>query len=385
MDSTTSAIRWDIFCHVVDNFGDIGGAWRLACGLADSGQLVRLFADDASALAWMAPQGHAGVEVRQVAGLGRPGAAVKAAPGAAFGAPVGAAAGADYEAPQVVIAAFGCALPDDVLAAIARAPARQPVTVIRHEYLSAEAYVARSHGLASPAPDGEPAGGRRWFFFPGFTPDTGGLPREADLVARRTRFNRAAWLAARGLSWAGEPVVGLFCYEPQALGDLLLQVSATASRLLVAHGRSAAAVEATLARLPAQAASRVRSRLAVLPPLAQAEFDEFLWAADVNFVRGEDSLVRALWAGSGFIWQAYPQDDAAHHRKLEAFLDWMQAPGNLRQATLAWNAARAGSLPPVLTRDILEQWRRAVGDARTRLLAQDDLITRLLRFVAEKR
>jgi len=62
-----------------------------------------------------------------------------------------------------------------------------------------------------------------------------------------------------------------------------------------------------------------------LPPRPQAAFDEMLWACDLNLVRGEDSLVRALWAGEAFVWQIYPQHDDAHHSKLYAFLDWLEA------------------------------------------------------------
>ena len=47
--------QWDLFCTVIDNHGDLGVCWRLARQLADAGQSVRLWVDDASALAWMAP------------------------------------------------------------------------------------------------------------------------------------------------------------------------------------------------------------------------------------------------------------------------------------------------------------------------------------------
>ena len=55
--------RWDLFCRVIDNHGDLGVCWRLACDLAGRGAEVRLWIDDASALNWMAPQGAPGVEV----------------------------------------------------------------------------------------------------------------------------------------------------------------------------------------------------------------------------------------------------------------------------------------------------------------------------------
>ena len=79
--------------------------------------------------------------------------------------------------------------------------------------------------------------------------------------------------------------------------------------------------------------------ISYLPALTQIDYDHLLWACDLNFVRGEDSLVRALWAGRPFIWHIYPQDDGAHAAKLEAFLDWLQAPDSLRQFH------RAGTAP----------------------------------------
>ena len=56
-------MRWTLLCRVVDNFGDVGFAWRLAADLAARGERVRLAIDDARALAWLAPEGAAGVEV----------------------------------------------------------------------------------------------------------------------------------------------------------------------------------------------------------------------------------------------------------------------------------------------------------------------------------
>ncbi len=64
MNQPLAPLQWDIFCRVIDNFGDIGVCWRLATQLAGQGQQVRLWVDDASALQWMAPEGCPGVEVR---------------------------------------------------------------------------------------------------------------------------------------------------------------------------------------------------------------------------------------------------------------------------------------------------------------------------------
>jgi uncharacterized repeat protein (TIGR03837 family) len=116
-----------------------------------------------------------------------------------------------------------------------------------------------------------------------------------------------------------------------------------------------------------------------LPYLAQADFDRLLWACDLNFVRGEDSLVRALWAGRPFIWQIYPQDDGVHEAKLQAFLDRFGATPDIRAAWRAWN----GLQDPAGTGPDRASWQAQCLNWRQALLAQTDLAGQLLSFVAE--
>ena len=363
-------LQWDVFCRVIDNFGDIGVCWRLVAQLADRGHRVRLWVDDASALAWMAPQGCPGVEVR------------------AWGSPP---PGPEEPAPDVMVEAFGCDIAPEFIAysahpSSARGQKYSKPVWINLEYLSAEGYVERNHRLPSPILSGPAAGWTRWFFYPGFTPATGGLLREADLPARQAAFDRAAWLRAHGIDWRGERLATLFCYEPPALGQLLRAWAEgdEATHLLVAAGRATAAVRQAIQHeigLQRLLDGRQQLSISYLPHLPQTAYDELLWAGDLNFVRGEDSLVRALWAGAPFVWHIYPQpEDNAHHAKLEAFLDWLQAPASLRQFHHVWNGVTPGALP---TPD-LPAWRTCVQAARARLHGQDDLATQLLGFVARK-
>ena len=361
-------MHWDIFCRVIDNHGDLGVCWRLACRLATQGDRVRLWVDDGAALQWMAPAGQPGVEVIDWRDPDAIGSAVAAA------------------APDVLIEAFGCDPAPELIARFARRSdaGGQKGAWINLEYLSAEPYVERLHGLPSPVFRGPGEGLTKHFFYPGFTERTGGLLREAGLVEARAGFDRAAWFAAQGIAWKGEPVWPLFCYEPPALRALLttLKDAPNPAQLLVAAGRPAAAVRAAL---QAPGLRRASDALPItwLPALTQPEFDRLLWSGDLNFVRGEDSLVRALWAGAPLVWQIYPQDDDAHHVKLEAFLDWLAAPPSLRRFHRIWNGFEDGALP-VPDAATLAEWRDAVQAARTRLLAQDDLATQLRRFVAQK-
>lgn len=364
----TSACRaapcWDIFCQVIDNFGDIGVCWRLAAELGARGQRVRLHVDDASALTWMAPQGADGVEVLPYH-----------------------AAWSDEITPSVVIEAFGCEAPAPYLQALAKASvlaervnSAKPV-LINLEYLSAEGYVERCHRLPSPILHGPGVGVTRWFFYPGFTELTGGLLRETALCARQASFDRHAWRAARGLADA-DGAISLFCYEPAALPTFMAQLAVSVQsswqpRLLITPGRAAAAVRS----LPEYAAAIAPM---FLPICTQTTFDEMLWGCDLNLVRGEDSLVRALWAGQPLVWNIYPQHDNAHHAKLDAFLDWLQAPTSLRMFHYAWNGMISSGKLPSLTPAMLCQWRDCVQQARTQLLHQPDLIEQLQRLQSEK-
>lgn len=358
---------WDIFCRVIDNYGDIGVCWRLAVGLAARGEQVRLWVDDASALRWMAPWGAAGVEVkawddaRQTEGL-------------LLG--------------DVLVEAFGCEVEPRFKAAFIRKleTTTSPRCWINLEYLSAEDYVERCHGLPSPVLGASGQRVQKHFFYPGFTQGTGGLLREPDLSARQTRFEREAWLRQHEINCAGERLISLFCYEPPALPALLAQLAndTVVTRLLVTAGRATAAVKSCVTQMDDATPAWNRQQqlaLSYLPPLSQDDFDQLLWSCDLNFVRGEDSLIRALWANKPFVWQIYPQADDAHHVKLNAFLDWLDAPASLRSWHQVWNGVRAGPLP-VLD---LDEWQAVVSTARARQLSEQDLVTRLINFVLKNR
>lgn len=356
---------WDIFCRVIDNYGDIGVCWRLAVGLAARGERVRLWVDDASALRWMAPEGARGVEVRP------------------WTQPIQADG---LTAGDILVEAFGCEVAPEFIAAYAqntRSTGRNAVW-INLEYLSAEGFVERSHGLPSPVMSGPGAGLVKRFFYPGFTKGTGGLLREPDLADRQGRFDRAAWLQQLEIGFQGERLISLFCYEPPALGALLDQLGADtqATRLLVTAGRATAAVRACVEdKYRAQPAWNRRQTLSFsyLPTLTQRDFDHLLWACDLNFVRGEDSLVRALWANKPFVWQIYPQHDDAHHSKLEAFLTVLNASPSLRAFHHVWNGVRQAASPPLA----LSQWQETVSAMRTLQLQRDDLVTQIMRFASK--
>ena len=352
-------MQWDVFCRVIDNLGDIGVAWRLAADLAERGERLRLWVDDASALAFMAPDGHPGVELVRWA---------EEAP--------------DLAPSDVVVECFGCDPPPRFVRRMAErsdAPAW-----INLEHLSAELYVERNHGLPSPVLADYGRLLTKHFYYPGFTARSGGLIREAGVLTAQDAFDRIGWLSTHGIARApGERLVSLFCYANPALPALLDQLADAPTLLLATHGAPAAQITALLG--PAQRRGALRT--AVLPWLRQAEYDRLLWACDLNFVRGEDSLVRAQWAGKPFVWQAYPQHDGVHANKLHAFLDRHLAGApeplaeSVRRLALHWNGlGRGGASLPALA-----PWRKLCERWRDGLLAQPDLGTQLMAFVTRLR
>ena len=324
-------MRCDIFCKVVDNFGDAAISWRLARQLArEHGAKVRLYIDDFATLSRIVPEAAIGspIDDVEVQSFDR-------------------AANAQAD---VVIEAFGCGLPQAYVGAIAtRSP---PPLWIVLEYLSAEPWVARHHALTSPHPQ---LGIDRYFFFPGFLQGTGGVLRETGLLGRRDAFGseqRAHLWRSLGHSVpsADALVVSLFAYESAPLLEWLDCWSSSAQRTVVAipEGPLLTRALAHVGGAPAErACQRGALELRAVPFMPQSRYDELLWSCDVNFVRGEDSFVRAQWAARPLVWQIYPQQAEAHHVKLDAFVALYcrdldsQAASAFACAEAAWNRTGA--------------------------------------------
>lgn len=336
------SIACDVFCAVIDNFGDVGVCWRLARQLSSEyGWQVRLLVDDLHTFARLCPTLDVALDRQRVEGI-----VVEH-----WREP--AHAGDAVTVADVVIEAFACELPPAYVAAMARR-SRQPVW-INLEYLSAEDWIADCH--LKPSPHARHAL-TKTFFFPGLAPGTGGVLKEGSLDDARRAFEaspseRDAWW--RQATGAPEPeaeatVVSLFSYENPAVDGLFEQWRDAASPivLLVPDGR----ISGALARFFGQSAfhagahgERGNLRAHALGFRPQPEFDALLWASDVNFVRGEDSFVRAQWARRPFVWHIYPQADAAHRPKLDAALGHYAAglPPDAQAALSrfwhAWNGA----------------------------------------------
>ena len=369
--------RWDIFCTVVDNFGDIGVTWRLARQLvAEHAVTVRLWVDDLRAFERLCPQidinaaqqWQQGVEVRQWSADWQP-----------------------TEAADVVIAAFACQLPSAYMEAMAER--EKPPLWMNLDYLSAEDWVVGCHGL----PSVKYKSVQKFFFFPGFRKGTGGLLRESGLLERRRQFQQSPqaqreFLQGLGIDRApNAQLISLFAYENTGLASWLdtMAADSTPTHLLVPEGRILGDVERWLGVDGLKAgAVHVRGALTVqvLPFVRQDQYDLLLWSCDFNAVRGEDSFVRAQWAGRPLLWHIYRQDEDIHLDKLDAFLTlYTQGlSGPAREAISGlWRAWNAGETMTDHWKSTRKHWPELEKHAETWCLEQAlqaDLAAALVQF-----
>ncbi|UXB11094.1 elongation factor P maturation arginine rhamnosyltransferase EarP [Aeromonas dhakensis] len=402
MTSPLPPFDWDIFCCVVDNFGDIGVTWRLARQLKREGAIpaqegevqVRLWVDDLASFARICPGLDPAQESQWVDGIHiqhwhetLP---------------------ADTIPARVVIEAFACQLPAPFVAKMASQPT--PPCWLNLEYLSAESWVEDCHGLASPQRlESQSLGSlslNKYFFFPGFTARTGGLLCERGLIVERERWQQDeaglnAYWASLGLppKQEHELRVSLFTYESAALTSLVecWCQSATPVTLLLPLGRSLNDVLTGAGLADAIPTARAGDLLhsgnlaiKLLPMTDQAGYDRLLWSCDLNLVRGEDSFVRAQWAARPFLWHIYPQEEQAHMVKLDGFLDHYLA--ELPTATGQWLRGFSHALNQgENTREWWAQWpdHAAIWQQHGRhwshkLLQDGDLVTRLVKFLESR-
>ncbi|MCM2343150.1 MAG: elongation factor P maturation arginine rhamnosyltransferase EarP [Alphaproteobacteria bacterium] len=379
-----SFIKIDIFCHVVDNLGDIGVCWRFCRALVrDQGCYVRLFVDDFDAFAKIEPMLDKTRDIQHIEGV-----EVFRWDHAVIDLHYNASADA-------VIEAFACDLPEKVVGLMTLAP--RPPVWLDLEYMSAEPWIDTHHAVVSPHPTLPLT---KTLFFPGFTEKSGGLTREAGLIERRQAFQadmaaQNAWRASVGLPSrvTGVIDISLFCYAVSPVEALLQAFVGTGEtvRFMVPAGVATAPLTRFLGQKP-EPGTVVRHGNIIfhnITFLTQDDYDRLLWSCDLNFVRGEDSLVRAVWAGNPLVWDIYKQDQAAHMPKLKAFQDHFWgglAPVDreiLDFFSVMWNeGGRQDENIPAA--GLLECLPRLQDYARRRSLeqaAQDDLATRLVGFI----
>ncbi len=374
--------HWDIFCKIVDNFGDIGVCWRLSQQLANEFAInVRLFIDDIHIAHKIIPNldiNKFQQTINQVQII------------------VWASIEADQLAlnkVDVALETFGSELPAKYLQLLS-----SKTIWINLEYLSAEGWVSDFHAKPSRHPTLPLT---KYYFFPGFLEDTGGLIREKDLIKQRDAFitsqalQKSFWQRIIPTAVSVQDLkLSLFCYPQAQIKKLIEDLQATNQRisLFIPFTSTISEIGSQLAGFKHNIGEvYVKNNLTiyVVPFLSQGDYDQLLWACNLNFVRGEDSWIRAIWAGKPFVWQPYIQTDDAHLNKLNAFLDFYTENASekistlIKHASLSWSGYgetnNSNSVWPQLINQLSSLGQHSKQQAAA-LTYQPDLATKLVIF-----
>lgn len=375
-----------VFVRVIDNWGDVGVGWRLCMQLACSFPWrVRLWIDDVAAL----------------------GKLVLAAELAAVQDAVMVEKWSDDDSvslrlaqladPVMVIETFGCDLPSPVLRRMQQC---QPLW-LNWEYLTAEDWAVDLQAMPSLQGNGL----AKYFWFMGIDQQSGGLLREANYLSRRNEFLQQPCLQQAFKQQYGLPLehVGqlwlIFAYTSERWAQWLSMWRGADEPItlwLAGHEvadslRAAGVIAADALQQVGDTFELEQVTMVRIPFVPQSAFDNLLWLADGAIVRGEDSFVRALWAGLPFLWHIYQQEEAVHLQKLDAY--WHKAsinwPASVREAVLALSADLNGgehlseSLRLRLWQNLRSEWQNWVNAASTwsdSLHLHSSAMERLARF-----
>ncbi len=362
---------YDIFCAVIDNYGDIATCWRLALQLNQRhGIQVRLWVDDLNALKHLYPETNEHSAEQQLNQIdvclwSTPFPNIKPAP--------------------VVIEAFACELPINYRQAMLK----QASLCINLEYFSCEDWVLGCHGLRSFQSDGL----HKYFFFPGIVSGTGGVIYEVDYEQQRLAFTlneQLNWFERWQLprAHASSVRISLFGYENKAMISLLEQAADYPVHIEFYCPMSKLCHELTshFDPCPVSAGNSYtlgNATIHFIPFLPQSEYDRLLWSCDLNFVRGEESLIRGLLSAKPLIWHIYPTEDQAHWIKLNAFINTLTLPNSLAKLTRDWNAQS----PLSNVHEVLSQLSELESHALTTqksILSMGDLSVNLVSFIESK-
>lgn len=365
--------KWDIFCKVVDNFGDIGVCWRLAKQLQiEHGLHIRFFVDKLSVAKQILTEIDVNKNIQQYQDV----TIVHWHDETGFD-----------DAADIVVETFACGIPSAYLSNM------DAETIwINVDHLSAESWVPDFHACHGKHRETHFA---RYFYFPGFNKDTGGLLREQDLVTRRDIFQQSHGLQqdfwqSLNINDALDGVkVSLFSYPNAPIEELLQSLINGGQRVSLFLPFNDCLPTQLLGQKNVAIGDRLikgNLTLYILPFLTQDNYDKLLWACDINFVRGEDSWVRAIWAGKPFVWQPYWQTEQTHLVKLNAFLETFYANHTLSKTIAELHQAWAEG---IFSTDAWQLYFANLADIKVlterqsnALIRQEALSTKLVTFCA---
>ena len=308
-----------ILCKVVDNYGDIGVAYRLSRQLQKIGTAnINLIVDDLQAFNKICNSVSPEKSLQVVEGF-------SVYNWKDYDFCYSEFSKNDGEKLAVILECFQCGRPDWMEKILFEDKLERTVQVIMIDYLTAEPYAETFHCLKSLT---RSAKVQKVNFMPGFTEKTGGLIIDNnwnELPERRRDGGILVFTYER--NW--KPLIEAL-EEVQAAQKTKAENNITKEKpILVAQGRGQqsfldAVNEVSKTNCDKADNDEVKLNVKVLPYMNQHEWDKLLRECSILFIRGEESLSRACLSGIPFVWHAYPQSEEYQLVKVKALLERMK-------------------------------------------------------------
>ena len=279
----------DIFCQVIDNYGDVGVAYRLAREFKRvyPNKKLRFVINQIEELNLIRKSED--IEIILYKDISK-----------------------IENSADLIIESFGCEIPKEYM----DKALKNAKLIINLEYFSAEKWVDDFHLQESFL------GGnlKKYFFIPGLSEKSGGILLDNEFLERKKKVeaNKEYYLEKFGIKEKYDLIGSVFSYEKNfdSLIEELKKLNKKVILLILSEK-----TQKNFIKYFDNGNNYDKIKFVKLPFFTYDKYEELLALCDFNLVRGEDSFVRALLLGKPFLWHIYPQDENTHIKKLESFLE----------------------------------------------------------------
>lgn len=279
----------DIFCQVIDNYGDVGVAYRLAREFKRvyPNKKLRFVINQIEELNLIRKSEN--IEVILYKDISK-----------------------IENSADLIIESFGCEIPKEYM----DKALKKSKLIINLEYFSAEKWVDDFHLQESFL------GGnlKKYFFIPGLSEKSGGILLDNEFLERKKKVeaNKEYYLEKFEIKEKYDLIGSVFSYEKNfdSLIEELKKLDKKIILLILSEK-----TQKNFIKYFDNGNNYDKIKFVKLPFFTYDKYEELLALCDFNLVRGEDSFVRVLLLGKPFLWHIYPQDENTHIKKLESFLE----------------------------------------------------------------
>ena len=299
----------DIFCEVIDNYGDVGVAYRLAREFKRiyPHKRLRFFINKTEEINLIKKSND--IEIIAYKDISK----IK-------------------NSADLILETFACEIPKEYI----DKALRSSKFIINLEYFSAEDWVDDFHLQESFL------GGslKKYFFIPGLSKKSGGILLDNEFLERKKQVeeNREYYLEKFKIKEKYDLIGSVFSYEKNfdSLINELKKLDKKVLLLILSEK-----TQKNFIKYFDNSNNYDKIKAVKLPFFTYDKYEELLSLCDFNLVRGEDSFVRALLLGKPFLWHIYPQEENIHIQKLNSFLE-KYCPNNkeLKETFIDYNVNR---------------------------------------------